>query len=488
MTRVWDSTNGMVDIGTLDGDLILAHGINNAGQVVGEYLTSDGIQRAFIWDNINGMVDLGLDFGTACAINGTGQVVGGAESAFIWDSTNGVTYLDSLGKTAVARAINEVGQVAGNVFKEDGIVSRAVLWDSDNGVIDLGTLGRDTSQAWGINDFGQVVGNAIDHSLYGSGVAPFLWDSQNGMVNLNSLLSVNSSWAEISSVYDINNRGQIVGQGYVSGDSGTHAFLITPVPQPQTYYVDDDAPDDPVHGDPSSSDPLEDGSIVHPFDAIQEAIDAAYDGDTVLVADGIYTGQGNRDIEVSTKGITIRSLNGPENCIIDCNATKDEPYYGFYFHDNEDSNSILSGFTITKGYSWSVIGGVGITSRGSRLTISDCNIRGNKVFGSRSGFSSGISLIEGIYFINNCTITENATKTGVLDCGALYARSSGNGQITINNCTITNNNTVGIRCENSGLMITDCNISGNTSGGIYCEDGNSTITDCKISDNGLYLF
>ena len=42
-----------------------------------------------------------------------------------------------------------------------------------------------------------------------------------------------------------------------------------------TWHVDDDAPGDPGPGDPDVSDPLEDGSADHPFDAIQESIDAA---------------------------------------------------------------------------------------------------------------------------------------------------------------------------------------------------------------------
>jgi len=40
------------------------------------------------------------------------------------------------------------------------------------------------------------------------------------------------------------------------------------------WYVDDDGAGDPGPGDPLDSDPLEDGSAGHPFDAIQEGIDA----------------------------------------------------------------------------------------------------------------------------------------------------------------------------------------------------------------------
>ena len=49
-------------------------------------------------------------------------------------------------------------------------------------------------------------------------------------------------------------------------------------PAQTTWHVDDDAPNDPAPGDPTISDPLEDGSAAHPFDAIQEAMDAAVNG------------------------------------------------------------------------------------------------------------------------------------------------------------------------------------------------------------------
>ena len=66
-------------------------------------------------------------------------------------------------------------------------------------------------------------------------------------------------------------------------------------------------------------------------------------GVTVIVADGVYTGTGNRDIDFLGKAITVRSENGPNNCVIDCNGEG----RGFEFRSGEDANSVLAGFTIT---------------------------------------------------------------------------------------------------------------------------------------------
>jgi hypothetical protein len=80
------------------------------------------------------------------------------------------------------------------------------------------------------------------------------------------------------------------------------------------------------------------------YSTIQEGIDEAVDGDTVLVADGTYIGYGNRDIDFLGKAILVMSENGPENCIIDCEY---EDYHGFSFQNGESSSSVLKGFTIT---------------------------------------------------------------------------------------------------------------------------------------------
>ena len=77
---------------------------------------------------------------------------------------------------------------------------------------------------------------------------------------------------------------------------------------------------------------------------IQAGVLASHDGDTVLVANGRYTGFGNRGIDFQGREIVIIAENGPENCIIDLeNLTN---YAALFVHSGEGSNSVFSGFKI----------------------------------------------------------------------------------------------------------------------------------------------
>jgi len=90
------------------------------------------------------------------------------------------------------------------------------------------------------------------------------------------------------------------------------------------------------------------GDTIHvPADqpTIQDGIDAASNGDTVLVAADTYTGDGNKNLDFGGKAITVRSENGPETCIIDCEGSG----RGFHFHSGENPNSVVDGFKIING-------------------------------------------------------------------------------------------------------------------------------------------
>ncbi|MFC1475315.1 hypothetical protein ACFLQG_01580 [Candidatus Zixiibacteriota bacterium] len=75
---------------------------------------------------------------------------------------------------------------------------------------------------------------------------------------------------------------------------------------------------------------------------IQAGIDAATEHDTVLVADGTYTGDGNGDVDFNGKNLVLMSENGPEFTII-------SPPGGVKVQNGEDETTVIEGFTIKYG-------------------------------------------------------------------------------------------------------------------------------------------
>lgn len=87
------------------------------------------------------------------------------------------------------------------------------------------------------------------------------------------------------------------------------------------------------------------GGDCGPKKTIQAGVDVTKDRDTVLVADGTYAGPGNVKISLRGRAITLRSENGPENCIVNCGLAKKIP--GFEINMGEGRDTVLEGFTIT---------------------------------------------------------------------------------------------------------------------------------------------
>ena len=249
--------------------------------------------------------------------------------------------------------------------------------------------------------------------------------------------------------------------------------MICTTASARTIYVDDDGPAD--------------------FNTIQDAINDSNDGDTIIVADGTYTGLGNRDIDFLGKAITVCSENGPESCIIDCDSSETEYHRGFYFHSGEDANSVLDGFTITNGYA-DTNGGGGIDCFKSSPMISNCIIRGNVaplirlqgLWGVVLSFNNGggIHISWSSPIITNCFIMDNRV-TGNGGGIGLYSSSP-----IISNCVIAGNIALhkgfglggAIHSNRSSPTIINCtvieNVAEERGGGIYClRTGNPTITN-----------
>ena len=168
---MYDGT--MHDLGTLGGTTSSATGINVSGQVVGSSLMAgDQVTHAFMYDGT--MHDLGTLGGTnsfANGVNDSGQITGSAfpggdslSDAFLYDGImHDLRPLGQIGGGSRGLGINASGQVVGiSHFANQS--SHGYLYDSVLGMVDLNSL-IDPATGWllstprAINDVGQIAGN-----------------------------------------------------------------------------------------------------------------------------------------------------------------------------------------------------------------------------------------------------------------------------------------------------------------------------------------
>ena len=148
----------------------------------------------------------------------------------MWENGTPVVLRDhGYARSNIAIAINDHGQIVGQVRSADNSTFVAALWQPDGALTTLGKLpGDDAAFATGINNRGQVVGNNFDSHLDWS--HGFIWQN-DVMTDLNKLIPGDSKLFIISAS-NINERGQISGMATVlsglhMGD--IHAYLATPV-------------------------------------------------------------------------------------------------------------------------------------------------------------------------------------------------------------------------------------------------------------------
>ncbi|HVP11760.1 MAG TPA: M28 family peptidase, partial [Phycisphaerae bacterium] len=169
------------------------------------------------------------------------------------------------------------------------------------------------------------------------------------------------------------------------------------------------------------------GTQADPFCLIQDGIDAASNDPSlvveIIVADGVYTGTGNKDLDFGGKPVTVRSASGAANCVIDCQGAG----RGFYFHSQESLAARVDGFTITGASTG------GIYCQNSSPTIVNCTVRdnpGDAIYctANQQGASCGP-------VIRNCLITGN-TGDGIASWAPTFPTLC---NPTVSVCTISDN-------------------------------------------------
>ncbi len=244
-------------------------------------------------------------------------------------------------------------------------------------------------------------------------------------------------------------------------------------------HVDNDAPGDPGPDDPNVSDPAEDGSAAHPFDTIQEGVDAANAGETVVVHTGSYSGPGNRDIEYGGRAITVRSLQPRDAAIvaatiIDCQASTDDRHRAFRFANNETPDAIVAGLTIINGvapfelsaapvYHLPMGGAIWGSQAGG--TIEYCVFRDNHAtWGGAIYFDEcDLRLRHCLFEQNHCTEFHNGSGCGAAAC-------LGPGPVDVVDCHFRRNTAAPLGWWAGG-------------GALWLDRTQSTFRDCTFEEN-----
>jgi len=231
------------------------------------------------------------------------------------------------------------------------------------------------------------------------------------------------------------------------------------------------------------------------FPTIQEAIDAASDGDVIGLVCGTYCGPGNRDLVMGGKSIILRNVDSCpiQDCRIDCEGTESFPRTGFYFVDGEGPETMLEGFTITGGHSAEYVdGGETIPGRGGAIVCGEpnegspcvspsivrCIFDGNSAEGYGGAIYSGRN---GCPIVRDCGFQGNWAHSG----GGVY--HEGDEQCSLSGCVFTDNYATGhgaaVACTNGILEF--CTIAWNESqdgaSGVDC--GAVSLKRCTIANN-----
>lgn len=197
---------------------------------------------------------------------------------------------------------------------------------------------------------------------------------------------------------------------------------------------------------------------------IQAAVDLAASGDTIVLAPGVYAGEGNRDVVIEGKAVTIRGSdpNAPDvvaATVINCQGSASNRCRAFELPQDGETHLTLAGLTIINGYH-AHAGGAILSTEGS-LNLINCTFENNIA----PWWGGAIYAIDCDVTVRNCTFSSNASENG--KGGAIYCDR---GALSLVDCMFDGNHGSAVKVTNVIASATDCAFqynSGHTGGAVH---------------------
>jgi probable HAF family extracellular repeat protein len=189
-----------------------AFGINDAGQIVGDYNDADGVEHGFL-DADGSFINIdepGASATNPLGVNDAGQIVGGILfGGFVYRAGS---FTDV---SCCPQGINNAGQLVGS-FADSSFAIHGFL-DTGGSRTTIDVPGASSTVASGINDADYIVGNYTVGSS----------SAKNGFLDIGGIFTtINVPGAVSTEALGINNAGQIVGI-YTDASGNQHGFLYT---------------------------------------------------------------------------------------------------------------------------------------------------------------------------------------------------------------------------------------------------------------------
>jgi hypothetical protein len=220
---------------------------------------------------------------------------------------------------------------------------------------------------------------------------------------------------------------------------------------------------------------------------IQDGIDAASHGDTVLVMGGTYTGERNRDLDFGGTNLILVGSPGHELTTIDCGAAG----RGFHFHSGEDTSAVVNGVLITNAVADSGAGA--FCQNGSSPKFDVCIFMGNNA----TGAGGGLCVVSSSPVVRGCYFDSNGAGGGPrrIESGGGAACFEG-AVLTMSGTQLVDNRAAGfgggVHARDSQVSCVSCEFHsnqlttyGNHGAGVYLQQcNNSSFLNCVFEDNG----